>query len=435
MASADFRRLFISGFFTAGSRWAMVLGRGWLVFQMTGSATAVGAVTFAAWIPFVVIGPIAGVFADRFDRRLILLWTTAVAIISSAVMAALAIAGVIEFWHVLALALVSGIAQSGTVPARQAMIPNLVSKDNLLNAVALSSIAQHGSRIIGPIFGAPLLAFFGAGYVFLMSTVLLSIGLIGVWLIVYRQQPAAAETAGEGVGAMVRGVAADLREGVAYSRRDRRVRTVMLLVMVHCGLTMAFDSMMPTLSTIVGGADSPGEGRGILYSAIIVGIGVGAVIGTFTLSLLRSPAATGRALAWAGFGSGAAMLVLGFATAPAVVIAGAVLAGATQATYMAFSSALIQQVVPDALRGRVMALFIMMATSQMAFLNLGFGWAADGIGVRLLLIVPALIWTAFFLAAAIGVGEVRHMLRHGTFRPLPAAAETAAAAAGGGGGS
>lgn len=427
MQSSDYRRLFVSGFFTAGSRWAMVLGRGWLVFEMTGSATAVGAVTFASWIPFVVIGPIAGVIADRIDRRLILLWTTAVAVLASAVMAVLAIAGVIEFWHVMALALISGVAQSGTVPARQAMLPNLVQKEHLLNAVALSSIAQHGSRILGPIFGAPLLAFFGAGYVFAMSTVLLLIGVIGVWMIRYRQEPPTRESTEQGVVAMVRSIGRDLKEGVAYVERDRRVATVMVLVMVHCGLTMAFDSMMPTLATIVGGAST-------LYSAIIVGIGAGAVIGTFSLSLVRTPKATGRALAWAGFGSGVAMLVLGVATMPALVIAGAVLAGATQATYMAFSSVLIQQVVPDELRGRVMSIFIMMATSHMAFLNFGFGWAADGVGVRILLIVPAILWTAFFLAAALGLGEVRHMLRTGTFRPVVAAPATAAAGGGGGGG-
>jgi MFS family permease len=375
----------------------------------------------------VEIGPIAGVIADRIDRRVILLWTTAAAVIASAVMAVLAITGVIEFWHVIVLALISGIAQSGTVPARQAMLPNLVKKEHLLNAVALSSIAQHGSRILGPIFGAPLLAFFGAGYVFALSTVLLMLGVIGVWMIRYRQEPAARKTTEQGVVASVRSIGRDLKEGVAYVERDRRVAIVMVLVMVHCGLTMAFDSMMPTLSTIVGGAST-------LYSAIIVGIGVGAVIGTFALSLVRTPTATGRALAWAGFGSGAAMLVLGVATMPVLVIAGAVLAGATQATYMAFSSALIQQIVPDELRGRVMSLFIMMATSHMAFLNFGFGWAADGVGVRTLLIIPALLWTAFFLAAALGIGEVRHMLRTGTFRSVAPTA-TATAAAGGSGGS
>ena len=422
LQSADYRLLFISGFFTAGSRWAMVLGRGWLVFEMTDSATAVGAVTFSSFIPFVFIGPVAGAIADRVDRRQQLLVTTAVAVASATVLAVITIADVVELWHVVALSLVLGVAQAGTVPARTAMMPNLVPREQLLNAVALGSIAQHGSRIIGPIFGAALLAFAGAGYVFLFSTVLLSLGLFGVWRIRFRQSEAAA-AAGGGLGRALLSIGGDLREGVAYVQRDRRVATMMVMVMVHCGLTMSFDSMMPTLSTIVGGAST-------IYGAILVGIGTGAIIGTFALSLVSSPVATGRALALAGFGSGVAMLVLGVATFPAAVIAGAMLAGATQATFMALSAVFIQQVVPDELRGRVMSLYIMMASSHMAILNFGFGWAADGIGVRVLLIVPALLWSAFFLASALGLSEVRYMLRRGEFRPLPGA--TPAAVAGGG---
>lgn len=423
LESPDYRRLFISGFFTAGARWAMVLGRGWLVFEMTDSATAVGAVTFASFIPFVVVGPVAGAVADRIDRRRQLLATTTAAVFASLLLAVLTIAGVVEFWHVVALSLLSGAAQAATVPARQAMMPNLVPREHLVNAIALGGIAQHGSRVVGPLFGAALLAFAGAGYVFLLSTVLLSFGVAGVWRIRFRQSEAAA-AAGGGLLSALRGVGGDLREGVAYVERDRRVATVLVMVMVHCGLTMSFDSMMPTLATIVGGAST-------IYGAILVGIGVGAIAGAFALSLVRTPAATGRALAWSGFGSGVAMLVLGVATFPAAVVAGAVLAGATQATFMALSAIFIQQVVPDALRGRVMALYIMMATSHMAFLNFGFGWAADGVGVRVLLIVPAVLWTAFFLAAALSVGEVRHLLLRGEFRPLP---EAAPAAAGGGGG-
>jgi MFS family permease len=153
---------------------------------------------------------------------------------------------------------------------------------------------------------------------------------------------------------------------------------------------------------------------------------------------VSSPAATGRALALAGVGSGVAMLMLGVATFPAAVVAGAVLAGATQATFMALSAVFIQQVVPDELRGRVMSLYIMMATSHMAFLNFGFGWAADGVGVRVLLIVPAVLWSAFFLATALGLNEVRYMLRSGEFRPQPGSAPAAATGggeAGGGAGS
>jgi len=410
--SRDFRMLFLSGFFTAGARWAMVLGRGWLVFDMTGSATAVGAVTFSSFIPFTIFGPVAGVLADRFDRRAQLLASTSAAVGFSAILAVLTLSGVVELWHVIVLSLLSGVAQAGTVPARQSLLPNLVDEKHLLNAIALGAIAQHGSRVVGPLFGAALLASVGTGYVFVLSTALLLMGVLGVAAIQHRR-PAETRSSEGGLASATRSLGSDLREGVAYAQQDRRVATVMVMVMIHCGLTMAFDSMMPSLSKLVGGGSTT-------YSAVLVGIGSGAIVGTFALSLVQTPVATGRALIVTAVGSGVAMILLGVAQTPAAVVGAAVLVGSTEAAFMALSSALIQQVVPDALRGRVMSLYIMMASSHMAFLGFGYGWAADSISVRILLIGPAVIWTVFFIAAGVGLGEVRHMIRRGTFRPLPA---------------
>lgn len=417
LQSSDFRRWFVSGFFVAGARWATVLGRGWLIFEITGSASAVGVVIFASFFPFVVVGPVAGAVADRMDRRLLLIGATAVAALASLVLMVITLAGWVEVWHVVALSLLSGSAQAVSAAARQALMANLVEHKHLLNAIALGSIAQYGSRIIGPLFGAVLLSAVGAGYVFMLSTILLALGLVETWRI--RHRSTATRTLGRsGAAAAVRAIGGDLREGFAYVERDRRVATVMVLVMLHCGLTMAFESMMPTLSTTVGGASTT-------YSAILVGIGVGAIAGTVTLSLVRTPVALGRALTLAGFGSGLSMLVIGLASSPAVVVAGAALAGATQASFMTLAALLIQQVVPDALRGRVMSLYLMLAAGIMAFLNFGFGWAADGVGVRLLLVTPALLWTAVFLTAAVGLGEVRHLLRRGTFSAAHPVAEIA----------
>ena len=116
LQSVDYRRLFMAGFFTAGSRWALVLARGWLVYDLTGSAAWVGAVTFSSMIPFVFAGPVAGAIADRVDRRRQLIFGTTLAIIPSAILAVLVLSGWVHVWHVVALALVSGIAQATTVP-------------------------------------------------------------------------------------------------------------------------------------------------------------------------------------------------------------------------------------------------------------------------------------------------------------------------------
>ena len=111
------------------------------------------------------------------------------------------------------------------------------------------------------------------------------------------------------------------------------------------------------------------------------------------------------------------MLILGAATSPAIAVVGGILAGATQASFMTISNALILQVIPDAFRGRVMSIFTMLAAGFMAFMNLGFRWLADTVGVKPLMIVPGLAWIAVFAVAALFLTELRHVLRVGQFRP------------------
>ena len=172
MQSWDFRRLFVNGFFTTGSRWTQVLARGWLVHELSdGSTNAVGWVTFASFIPFVVVGPFAGAIADRFDRRRLLIAGTIFGLIGAIALAIITIADVVQVWHVITLAFATGAAQAATVPTRQALIANVVPSEHLLNAVALGGISRHGSRVVGPLFGAALLSTLGAGSVFVFSAV------------------------------------------------------------------------------------------------------------------------------------------------------------------------------------------------------------------------------------------------------------------------
>lgn len=400
-ASPDYRRLWLGGFLMTAAMWSTFLARGWLVFELTGSALAVGAVTFIAWIPFVVIGPVAGVMADRLDRRLQLLIATAAMIATAALLAAVELAGAATLWPLLALALAGGTAQSFAMPPQQALIANVVPSRDLLNAVAMMSIGNHGSRIVGPLLGAPLLVTVGPGAIFAAATLLLTWAFFVSW----RLHPQRADaTVAEHRG--LRGIVDDLAGAVRHIEGDRPLATIIVLVSLHCGLTMAFDSMMPTLATMVGGADRT-------YSAILVGIGVGALFGTFWLALIGEGRVQGGVYAAAGVGSGLSMVLLGLATSPVLVTLFAMVTGATQFMFVALSTTQIQQLLPDVVRGRVMSLYWGLSTAHMAFLNLGFGWAADGAGVRLLLIVPGLMWAAIFVAAAVRLSDVRVLVRSG----------------------
>lgn len=413
MASADFRRLFANGFYTTGSRWTEVLARGWLVHDLSdGSTTAVGWITFLSFIPFVLVGPFAGALADRFDRRLLLIRATVVGIAGAALLALITLMGVAEVWHVGLLAFVTGSAQATTVPTRQALIATVVPAENLLNAVALGGISRHGSRVVGPLFGAAFLSLFGAGSVFVFSAVLLGMGLLVALGIEYRRpEDQVTVTDRPGVGAAMVGLVADLRAAGRYVRADRRLLTVVGLVAAHCSLTMAFDSMMPTLAEDVGGAAN-------LYSGILVGIGLGAIIGTLGVSQIRHDRTRGLTFAAVGVGSGLAMILLGTAVGSTMVLVGGFLAGLTQASYMTMSAALIQRIVTDEYRGRVMSFYIMIAAGHMAILNLGYGWTAEFTDVRPLLVGPGIAWIAIFVLAAGFLPGVRSLVSRGRFNSM-----------------
>lgn len=373
-----------------------------------GSATAVGWVTFASFFPFIVVGPVVGALADRLDRRLVLIYATIFGIVGATVLAAITIADVVEVWHVILLAFMTGSAQAATVPTRQALIANVVPEDHLLNAVALGGISQHGSRVVGPLFGAAFLARFGPGSVFVLSAVLLSLGLIEVFRLRIRLSPVDRSAEVRGAFAAVGRIRSDLAAAGRYVRADVRLLTIIGLVAVHCSFTMAFDSMMPTLAENVGGSAG-------LYSSILIGLGTGALIGTLGVSQLRKESFRGTIFLAVGLGSGAAMIVLGTASTRPMVLVGAGLAGLTQASYMTMSAALIHKVVADDFRARVMSFYIMIAAGHMAFMNLGFGRLADGTDVRLLLVGPGVVWTVVFIVASFFIPEVRSIIRSGTF--------------------
>ncbi|MEL7207016.1 MAG: MFS transporter, partial [Actinomycetota bacterium] len=311
-----------------------------------------------------------------------------------------------------------------------ALIANVVPEEHLLNAVALGGISQHGSRVIGPLFGAAFLALLGPGSVFVVSAVLLSLSLIEAIRLRHRPAPRTApSTAGaagpggavepfdDGAAAVIGRLVGDLAGAGRYVRADRRLLTVIILVGAHCSLTMAFDSMMPILAERVGGSST-------LYSAILIGLGSGAIVGTLTVSQLQRDRNRGAVFTAVAFGSGLAMVIMGTATTPVAVVAGAVLAGLTQASYMTMSAALIQKIVSDEFRGRVMSLYIMIAAGHMAILNLGFGRAADDIDVRLLLVVPGLAWIGVLVASLAVVPELRWLVARGRFVSMRIAGAT-----------
>lgn len=383
-----------------------------------GSTAAVGWVTFASFIPFVVVGPIAGAMADRVQRRKVLIAGGTFGVVGAIVLAFATALDLAQVWHVGVLAFATGSAQAITVPTRQALVATSVPRSDLTNAVALSGLSQHGSRLAGPLFGAAFLSTLGVSAVFGVAAVLLAFALFCAFRVGSEANEAsrmAAETVPMGdqepkgaMAAAVTTLSADLRAALRYIAADPRLLTVIALVGAHCSLTMAFDAMLPALSDEIGGSEG-------LYSTILIALGGGALVGTLGVSQLRKESTRAISFVVSGIGSGLSIALLGVASGPNAVLLAAVLAGISQASYMALSATLVQSVVADRFRARVMSLYIMIAAGHMAILNLGFGQFAEAVEVRALFAVPGLIWVALFLTLVLVLPEARSVAIRGRF--------------------
>jgi len=397
----------------------MVLARGWLVHDLSGGSTAaVGWVTFASFIPFVIVGPVAGAMADRVQRRRVLIAGGMFGVVGATVLAVATALDLAQVWHVGVLAFATGSAQAITVPTRQALVATSVPRSHLTNAVALSGLSQHGSRLAGPLFGAAFLSTLGVSAVFAVAAVLLAFALLCAFRVgseVNEASRIATETTSIGdqeqqgvVVAAVRTLSADLRAALRYVAADRRLLTVIGMVGVHCSFTMAFDSMLPSLSDKVGGSEG-------LYGSILIALGGGALVGTLGVSQIHKASTRAVSFVATGVVSGLAIVLLGMATSRNLVLLASVLAGLSQAGYMALSATLVQGVVADKFRGRVMSFYIMIAAGHMAILNLGFGQVAEVVDVRVLLVVPGLLWVVLFLGFVLTLPEARSVAFKGQF--------------------
>ena len=405
LQSQDFRKLFYNYVLSSAARWAEMLGRGWLIFEITGSTGAVGIVTFCGMVPSLFFGPIAGVLADRFDRRLMAMWSAGFGVIFSALLGILAISGNVVMWHVVVLSILQGTAFAAVTPASEALIPSLVPREHLLSAISFRGIARHGSKVIGPLLGGVLIVerSDGSGWVFILTAVFLILAMSQLHRISFRNPLAHSATQLSKFD-----VFSPISEAAQYVVKDRRIVMILLLLGGHCGFTMAYDSLLPGFATEIGGSSST-------FAAIIVAVGIGALFGTLGVSMISNEYYRGPVLMLSGLGSGIALLIMGFTNGSTLAVIAGFIAGCTQAPFMALSATFVQEIVPDKFRGRVMAFYLMVAAGFMALMNLGFGFVADSFGERLMLIVPSAFWLLLFVVGAFAYKPLNFLLRHGIF--------------------
>ncbi len=387
LAYADYRWLWMAAMGGASAYWALIVARGVLVLDMSNSSGLVGIVTFAAMGPRFIVPPLAGYLADRFNRRDVLNAVYWVNFLSTALLAFLAVAGLLELWHLLVLSVLNGTARTFQMTSTASLVPNLVPRDTLLNAVSLNSATQQGSRLIGPGLIAPLLLFWGPESAFIGSAAFYALGVFLVGRIQTRS------TGGLGRGSSVLG---SLGHAAVTVWQHHRLRVLFIIVAFHCAMTMSFESMFPIISRDA--LDVGSEG----VSYLMMAVGAGGLASALFVAGVRQEAARGRLLFVTGIVSGVSMLGLAAATSMPLALVSAAAMGASQAAFMALLAAMVQSLAPDEMRGRISGLNQINIGGTMAVFNLMNGFAADAIGAPTVLTFLGVGFTAImFLSVAL----------------------------------
>ena len=346
--------------------WMTRIATSWLVYRLTNSAVLLGLVGFASQIPSFLLGPIAGVWVDRWDRHRTLVFTQALSMVQSFALAALALTGTAKIWEIILLALMQGTINAFDMPARQSFVVQMVDKrEDLSNAIALNGSMVNSASLVGPAIAGAVIAAVGEGYCFLIdgiSYIAVIISLMSMRITVPQARRPQRE------------IMHELKEGWQYVRGSLPIRSILVNLGLVSMFGMPYSVLMPIFAVEVlhGGPNM----LGFLMSAV----GVGALVGTVSLTMRKNVVGLGRRIVIATAICGAALIAFGFSRIAWVSILILPFVGFGLMQQMAPSNTILQTIVDDEKRGRVMSFYSMAFLGMAPFGSLLAGNLAARIG-------------------------------------------------------
>jgi MFS family permease len=359
--------------------WMQSVAQGWLMHRLTASAFMLGLLSFTQFIPVLPFALLAGVVADRVDKRRLLLVTQSLMLLQATLIASVVSAGVVKPWMVLALALLYGIVNTFDLPARQSFVIELTGREDLPNGIALNSAAFNTARVLGPAAAGLLLASIGEAGCFWLNALSFVAVLAALWSI---RMPAR-EPSGD-----ARTVAHTLSQGVRYAWATRPIRDLLILLSVCAGIGFQYNVLLPVYTRDVLHAGPK------VYGALLAAFGAGSLAAAARMTqkldrwALRRHLLVGLALGGTGFAVFAWWHWL-----PAMLAAGA-LSGFGLILYVSSTNILIQLTTGDEFRGRVMSLYTLMFVGTAPFGALLAGALAQRFGAPVATSVCALVMLA-----------------------------------------
>ncbi len=341
----NFQLFFAGQLISLIGTWMQTVAQSWLVYRLTGSSLLLGEVGFASQIPVFVFAPLGGIVADRLNRHRVVIGTQSSAMILAAILAWLTLIGRIQVWEIFVLAALLGVVNAFDIPARQAFLVDMVGKEDLMNAIALNSSMFNGARVVGPAVAGILVAKIGEGWCFAGNAISYIAVIAG--LLAMRLRPWLRPS---NPGSPVQNVI----EGFRFVRQTKPIRALLLLLGLLSLVGMPYAVLMPIFADRI--LHSGANGLGILMGAT----GVGALIGALALAARSGLKGLGGLIAVMTGLFGCSLILFAYSRVFWLSAALLLPVGFAMMTQMASSNTLIQAMVPDELRGRVMAVYSMM---------------------------------------------------------------------------
>jgi MFS family permease len=407
MRHPNYRRYWFGQIGSLVGAWMQSVALPWLVLQLGGSPLELGLVMAFLFGPAIVVAPLGGVLADRVDKRRTLLVVNAVAMAQAGVLFALTVSGSIEIWQIYALALVAGVAGAVEMPVRQAFVAELVPRADLVNAIALSSTSFNLSRVIGPAIAGVTIAVFGVASNFGINAISYLSVIIGLFLI----EPST-------LHAVERpehfpSIRTSLAEGLRYARATPTVLWPLVLLGGMAALAMNFQTLLPLFTRDALAMDSGG------YGAIYAAMGFGSLIGSLALAFATSQRPLIRLIVGGGAVFLALAFALGFVRDPLVAFPVVIGIGLASMLMVNTINVTIQNSVPDALRGRVMSLYVTVFAGTAPIGGLFAGSVAQAFGAPVAISLGAVLAAIVLLVGGWQLRGVRVPRPEDLQRTLP----------------
>jgi len=367
LAHKNYRLFFTGQSISLIGTWMTRIATSWLVYRLTGSAFLLGIVGFAGQIPSFLLAPFAGVLVDRWNRHRLLVITQALALLQSLAMAVLTLTGVIKTPHIILLSVCQGLINAFDMPARQAFVVEMVEeREDLANAIALNSSMVNAARLIGPSLGGVVIAAIGEGWCFMidaLSYLAVIASLLAMTLTSRMIQPIREAN-----------ILQQLREGWNYAVRFAPIRDILLLIGLVSLVGMPYTVLMPVFANDVlhGGPNT----LGLLMAAS----GVGALTGAMLLAARKSVLGLGKYIPLTAGAFGAGLIMFSFSRVIWLSLLLMVVSGLGFMIQMAVSNTILQTIVDEDKRGRVMSFYTMAFMGTAPFGSLLAGSVADRIG-------------------------------------------------------